>query len=236
MIVLTPEKARGLESAFDEESPFETGLLLHGFGATAEDLIPLARSFPVRRKWIFPQAPQELRWGGSLMGRAWFPRRQEELESAMSGAYFAELSERDPDGLASSAAALLELLQQEGVRLEESLVGGFSQGAMVSVELLLQAPAPVKGALLFSAALLARSRWTGSAPETSGPGRFVQSHGSEDTILPYEEGRALYELLDGSGWRGGFLSFRGGHEIPRDVVAEAKAALYEPEQGGSREG
>ncbi|MFW5812543.1 MAG: alpha/beta hydrolase [Alkalispirochaetaceae bacterium] len=227
-IVITPEEPQGMASAFDPESPYETGLLMHGFGATAEDLMSLAPSFPVRRRWIFPHGPQELRWGGSVVGRAWFPRRKDELEAAMSGAYFSDLSDHDPEGLDAAADELVALLEAQGARLGETLIGGFSQGAIMSVELLTRLPEAARGGVLFSGAVVAQSRWKLSAASPSvRPGRFVQSHGTGDQVLSFSQGRALYDLLDEAGWRGSFLAFDGGHEIPGRIVSEAARYLYE---------
>lgn len=226
----TADAPGAFEEAFSTESPFRGGILLHGFGANAEDLAPLAPLFPVREQWLLPHAPGQLEWGGMLYGRAWFPREKREIEAAMTGAYFNRLREQDPPGLSDSAQELLKLAEAHRLDWSDTLIGGFSQGAMVAVEVALSAPTPPKAVLLFSGSLIAESRWARLAGELAErgatPERFFQSHGNSDQVLPYDEGRALFDLLEEAGWRGSFVSFRGGHEIPSDVVREAHRQLY----------
>ncbi|MFP4302395.1 MAG: alpha/beta hydrolase [Spirochaetaceae bacterium] len=218
------------DEAFDPSAPFGAGIMLHGFGATGDDLAPLSPLFPVREQWLFPHAPGQIEWGGMLYGRAWFPREKRAMEAAMTGAYFNGLREQDPPGLSEAAGEVFELAEAHGVAWEETLLGGFSQGAMVAVEVALRAPTPPKGLLLFSGSLIAEKRWSVSAEELSRAGgrrgRFFQSHGKSDQILPFEEGRALFELLRSAGWEGSFVGFRGGHEIPPEVAREAYHQLY----------
>jgi phospholipase/carboxylesterase len=223
----TADAPGAFEEAFSPESPFAAGILLHGFGANANDLAPLAPLFPVRKVWLFPHAPGQIDWGGMLYGRAWFPREQREMEAAMTGAYFNSLREQDPPALSDSAREVLELAEAHNLDWEKTLLGGFSQGAMVAVEVALASPTPPKGVLLFSGSLIAEERWARLLRERGErPQRFFQSHGQSDQVLPYNEGRALFDLLEGAGWQGSFVSFRGGHEIPPDVVREAHGQLY----------
>ena len=231
LIRSTVDAAGALGDAFDGESPFEAGVLLHGFGANGEDLTSLSPLFPVRRLWLFPHAPAQLDWGGMVQGRAWFPREPRELEEAMTGVYFSRLREQDPSGLADSAEELLATARAEGVEWSRTILGGFSQGAMVALEVALRAPEPPKALLLFSGSLIAEERWRREAERVAEAGRapnlFFQSHGNSDYILPYPEGRGLFGLLRAAGWEGSFVSFNGGHEIPPDVVREAHRLLYE---------
>ena len=230
LITATTEDPGSFSDAFDGASPFENGILLHGFGAGGADLAALGPLFPVQRRWIFPHAPAEIGWGGMLYGRAWFPRDPQEIQDAMTGVYFKELRGHDPPGLSDSAEEVLELAEAHDVDWSTTLLGGFSQGAMVAVEAALRAPMPPKGVVLFSGALIAEDRWNRAAEELRsgkrGPERFFQSHGKSDQVLPFDEGHALFELLERAGWQGSFVAFRGGHEIPSEVAREAYQSLY----------
>mgnify|MGYP006272713555 CR=1 FL=1 len=224
------EEPKNLADAFDLRSPYAAGVLLHGFGASGEDLASLAPLFPVRDRWLFPHAPEALSFGGAVYGRGWFPRDPRAMEAALTGAYFSGLGEQDPPGLSQAASEVLEVADYHALNWGEAILGGFSQGAMVAVEVALRAPEPPKALLLFSGSIIAAERWKGAAAEAAEagalPSTFVQSHGTEDAVLPYQQGRALFDLLRGAGWNGGFLSFSGGHEIPPDVVREAHRVLY----------
>lgn len=230
LIYASAKEPGAFVEAFDQNAPFAAGIVLHGFGASGDDLASLSPLFPVREQWLFPHAPGQIEWGGMLYGRAWFPREKRAMESAMSGAYFSGLREQDPPGLSDAAVEVLELAQAKGLDWQETLLGGFSQGAMVAVEVAIRAPKPPKALLLFSGSLIAEERWSLAGEELGRTGRrpkaFFQSHGKSDQVLPFEEGRALFDLLQRAGWKGSFVGFRGGHEIPPDVVREAHQELY----------
>ena len=108
------------------------------------------------------------------------------------------------------------------------------------------APRPA-AALLISGALIADAWWdaaalrdTGAAPEKldsdDRPKRgsdlplnvpVFQSHGTEDTILPIEEGRALTERLAERGYPVTTVEFHDGHTIPAVAVEKARQFLLE---------
>lgn len=195
-----------------------TIVLSHGFGANMRDLVPLAAELGEEKyRFVFPQAPVTL--PGFPSGRAWFPREQHELEAFATGALFSDLSTYDPPGLAESAKELAQLLEYLDLRPENTVVGGFSQGAMIACELVLgQRWSRPAGLLVLSGSLVAGSRLQEAAAAVSGLPVF-QSHGDADTLLPIEQARALGDLLQSAGAKHTFLPFPGGHGIP-DVVID----------------
>jgi phospholipase/carboxylesterase len=75
-----------------------------------------------------------------------------------------------------------------------------------------------KGAILYSATLVNEEEWREKAKKKSFA--FIQSHGKNDTILPYELAENLFDMLVESGWKGDFNPFSGGHEIPMKIISE----------------
>jgi phospholipase/carboxylesterase len=197
-------------------------VVLHGFGANSADLYPLADELDPegRLSWYFPEAPYSIRYGGSPLGKAWFPRNEEQAVAAVEGMYFHGLEEMDPQGLRAAGAELIELLHSRGVAWERLILGGFSQGAMVAVEAAVQAGRPPADLLLFSGAAIAAERWQRELPKL-GRFEFFQSHGTADAILPLEGARRLYSLLEEAGGEAEFLQFDGGHGIPPEITERA---------------
>lgn len=150
-----------------------TGCLLHGFGASANDLMGLAPELGRARHWIFPHAPAPITVAGMSYGRAWFPRDEGELEQALYGGYFGNLRHLEPQGLRDAASEVRELLTLRDVDWSRLILGGFSQGAMVTAEILRQSladpslPMPAV-AILFSGALTAAGWWRGLSRDGSG--------------------------------------------------------------------
>ncbi len=211
-----------------------TGCLLHGFGAGANDLIGLAPELAVAGDWFLPHAPVEIAVAGMSYGRAWFPREPDRLQKALFGTYFQNLRAMEPSGLAESARLVRAMLDRKGVNWKKLILGGFSQGAMVAAEVLRQGlvnpVSPLPGVvLLFSGACIAESWWNGVADSSGTSGsahvRVFQSHGREDSILPFAEGVAMAEQLGRAGFPVEFTEFDGGHAIPRPILEEGARFL-----------
>lgn len=210
-------------------------VMLHGFGATAQDLVPLAAEIGLFRRWWFPQAPYPITVMGMRYGQAWFPRDETAMETAVYGSYFTNLRSLEPRGLTESAREIALLLDESRIPPESVVLGGFSQGAMVSAEyarLCLHEGRPLPRALvLLSGALIGERLWRdGASPRPDASRRATavpvfQSHGRSDTVLPYTEGEALREILEQTGFSVRFLPFEGGHEIPGSVVTEVRDVL-----------
>ena len=206
-------------------SPKQYGILLHGFGADAEDLLPLTEVLDPDRRltWLVPEAPVSFQDYGFPGGRAWFPGSVQELSQALFGGYFSKLGALDPPGLHNGAVLLRNTFRGVASDGELSVLAGFSQGAMVATDAVLTGVLQPAALLLFSGTVIAHERWRAAVPPVS-PSLF-QSHGHDDPILPYSGAEALYELLRAKGFPTRFHGFPGGHMIPPEVVAEAAEVL-----------
>lgn len=186
-------------------------VLLHGFGADAGDLFPLADLLDPSGEWTFvhPQAPHEVPIGPGWTGRGWFPISVRDLETGV------DFSQVRPPGLDQSAAMVSELIFE--LDLETCVLGGFSQGAMVATEVALENPRDANGLVLWSGTLLDEPGWSRKMSALEGK-KFLQAHGVADQVLPIGLAQKLFDMLKAGGADGGFLQFAGGHEIPMPVI------------------
>lgn len=230
-----------LSRAAGRSRPVESELvvcLLHGFGASAQDLVPLSAEIGIARRWLFPHAPVPINVAGMSYGRAWFPREKSDLEAAMFGGYFLSLRAVEPPGLTEAAWEVRSFLEAQRISWDRLVLGGFSQGAMVAAELLRLAVVTgasfPRAAMLYSGALVAQSWWTEAhraaddrSTETlaSRSGQplppVLAFHGRRDSILPYAEGEALRDELQGLGFSVEWNDFDGGHEIPDYAIGRS---------------
>ena len=194
-------------------------VVLHGFGADADDLAPLGRALDPagERDWHFIRAPLELQYGGVAYGRAWFPDTPQEMAQALQGSYFSALEQLDPPGLQRSGQQVLEYIDHHDLGQRTLLIGGFSQGSMVALECVLQRTAASAGLFLLSGGLIAAERTARQARAVRGC-RFLQSHGSTDPVLPYSSARALHQTLLEAAWDGELVTFDGGHTVPDQLL------------------
>ena len=199
-----------------------TLVLLHGFGAPGDDLVALAQflgpNAPSTR-FVFPEAPLEL---GGLYGdsRAWWLLDLARLEDQLRRGVPRDPTEI-PAGLEGARTHVTRLLDQLQARFsiadDQLVVGGFSQGAMLSLDVALHRAAPPAGLVLMSGTLIAETEWTQRMPTLKGV-PIVMSHGKHDPLLPYAIAETLRDKLIAAGAKVDWHPFLGGHEIPQAVL------------------
>ncbi len=184
--------------------PFPTVLALHGYGASAHDLLGLAPQLR-RGELVFlcPQGPLTLENGPGQRGYAWFPI--------------------DPSGQVSAPALIgargaLEGFLEDAMKIhpidpERIVVMGFSQGGVMAYDLALGRPDRFK-------ALVALSSWLpdtvlqGLAPD---PARAALStlliHGTRDPMIAIDNARKAKSALESLGIHVAWGEYEMGHEI-----------------------
>jgi phospholipase/carboxylesterase len=230
---LGPLTCRIVDTVRDGATPDLLVVLCHGFGAPGTDLVPLAEEMcgarPAlvgRTRFVFPQAPVELGGMGFYDARAWWMIDIERFATAQRQGRLAEMADEVPEGLDAARkqlrAAVEELLR--GTRLDAShlVLGGFSQGSMVTTDLALRMDDAPAGLVVFSGTLLNQADWARRAPRRRGL-RVVQSHGRQDPLLPFANAELLRDLLVTSGLEVDFLPFDGAHTITAEGLEKAAA-------------
>jgi len=203
-------------------------VLLHGFGAPGTDLVSLWRVLDVPRgtRFVFPAAPLDLSYAyGMGDARAWWMIDMAALDAAVRSGTFREFGKEIPEGLADSRAKLIATLDAIEARMKPSalMLGGFSQGAMLSLDVALHTTRPIASLALMSGTLLAEEVWAPLLAARKGL-PVVQSHGTHDPILPFVVAEKLRDRLTAAGLEVDFVPFRGQHEIP-PVVLQTLGAL-----------
>lgn len=217
-----------LEALVFDESPKAkvTVLFLHGYGADAYDLASLRGELNLVPKpnWQFAQGPLQVEIGPGFYGRAWFPIDIEAHELAMRTGQDLSYAEKSPRGMAEAKAKVLNFLDAQNISSENLILGGFSQGAMLALNVALHLKSRPLGLALLSSTLTEKSEILRLAKASPGF-RFFQSHGEADGILPFSGAEALRGVLVEAGWDDIWSPFNGGHEIPRSVLRDLSSYL-----------
>lgn len=200
-------------------------VLLHGFGAPGDDLVPLARVFnlPPSVRFIFPIAPltPELGMPGA---RAWWQLDLEQITRDQALGKGRNIHEV-PKGLSEAHLALQSCLtalhHDWKIPFEKIILGGFSQGAMLACDTVLRSRENIAGLVLLSTAIIALDEWKPLMAQRKGLPIF-QSHGTEDPILPFQTATTLRGLFHSVGLEVTWQEFVGGHEIPPMVLKELR--------------
>jgi phospholipase/carboxylesterase len=195
-------------------------LLCHGFGAPGDDLVGLASAIDAGPgvRWFFPAAPHTL----AGAGRAWWNIDLERRITLGARGQADQLRLETPDGLVSARAALeatLAVLERDhGVSRDRLIIGGFSQGAMVTTELALAAEVPFAGLAILSGTLLSQDRWAAAAHARGASIHALMAHGRRDPLLRFADAEALRTLLEEGGASVDWVEHGGQHEIPPVVL------------------
>ena len=201
-------------------------VFLHGFGAPGTDLVPLGRALGLEGvSFAFPEAPLDL---GPMFGfgRAWWRIDPMRLQQAMLTGVPWDLSTEHPPALPQVREQVVRMLDvlEERLRPSKLILGGFSQGAMLSTDVALHDARPLAGVVLLSGTLLAASEWTPRMKERANT-PFFQSHGTQDMTLDYGGAEALRDALGDADVPLTFVDFAGGHEIPPRVLVALRTFL-----------
>ena len=211
-----------VSAMWEDERGATAVIVLHGWGAPGDDLVPLAQA--LRRpgvRFFVPAAPLPEMGGG----RAWWhldpTTRPPHAESDLLPAGF----KPNAAVLAARAAVqgLIATVVERYAPASLALVG-FSQGAMLSIDVALAGTPGVERVVAMSGVLLADSVPGLSAPRASRP-RFLLSHGRQDPVVPFASGARAQELLEKHGFAVAWRPFNGMHEIPPAVLAEVRQFL-----------
>ena len=191
------------------EGPFPTLFLLHGWGASAHDLLRLAPLLHGGRALVLcPQGPVVVPIGGGERGYGWFP-----LVPGLPP---------DVEAFRHGAGMLRRFVEHARDRYPVDpravVVGGFSQGGTMAYDLALRDPARFSG-------LIALSSWLPALliddlprlPEHEQLPALV-IHGTADPMIDVERARESREGLRGLGVGITYRELDMGHEIRPEAL------------------
>lgn len=201
-------------------------VIFHGYGADANDLFDLSQHMDPNGafNWIFPNGPLEIPIAPGFFGRAWFPIDIEAHEAAAQKGKGVDYSNQRMKGMDEALEKALSFLQALDFKPNTDILGGFSQGSMMSVEIATRLPVSPKALLIFSGALVDSQNLQNYEALFRGA-RIYQSHGAQDTVLPVLGAKKLYDSLKKMGANIQWHEFHGGHEIPFEVLSRAAQFL-----------
>ncbi len=219
----------GIVRPVDREAQIEClAVLCHGFGAGGDDLVGLAgevlQVLPPDHNvmMVFPAAPLSLEDQGMPGGRAWWLLSIQRLISALEDGRFELVREEEPAGIDDARQKLCvcieTALQMSDLDASRLLLGGFSQGAMLSMDVACRGlPTPPAAMCLYSGCLICERQWRSTASKLESTDIF-QSHGRLDPVLPLQTGKWLTELLAACGCNVDYFEFNGVHTIPMEAI------------------
>jgi phospholipase/carboxylesterase len=193
------------------DGPFPTIFMLHGWGASAHDLIGLAPILHGGRALVLcPQGPVAIEPGPNMIGYGWFP-----------------IAPGQPPDLTAirMAQGLLEIFIDDAcekypVDRTRLVLAGFSQGGFMAYQIALADPERYAG-------LMALSSWLppeiadGLAPQPAHERlQTLVVHGSKDPMVPIDRAYASRDLLLRLKVPTVFREYEMAHEIRPEALRE----------------
>ena len=201
---------RGLIVEPDEYDPgreYPLIILLHGYGSNMSDLAGLTPAIS-RTEYIFvcPNAPMPLDLGMGQTGYAW---------ANFYGDSYTQEALASEDKLMDY---LEDVEARYRVRQDQLILGGFSQGGMMTYQIGLSRPERFAGLFALSAMVKEPDIIRPRLPERRDHALFV-AHGTHDMIATLEAGRGSRDLLREWGYTPEYHEYDGmAHEIRQEVI------------------
>ena len=172
-------------------------VLLHGWGADAQDLVPvgqlLTEGFKESFEIVSLSAPQPHPSGS---GRQWYPLYPHEWEQV-------------PNAVLNLESRLNNLCFEK-ITLDKTLLMGFSQGGAMALEL----ASRNKFEGVFALSSYPHPEWQPSKDMAP----VFLSHGNMDQVVPPEASKKSLDILRKNGIQSELYFFDGGHEINNDLI------------------
>lgn len=189
-------------------------LLLHGIGSNEEDLFGLGQYLDERLLIASARAPLSL--GPNSYG--WF-----DIEFTPRG-MIANMAQAGKS-LELLAKFLDELIEIYGVDERRVYVGGFSQGAMMSLALAVTRSQKIAGVVAMSGRFPSQVLEQNPVKDKLKGMKMLVTHGIYDQVLPIEYGREARRILERLEAQLTYKEYAMGHEVNMECLQDASAWL-----------
>ena len=183
--------------SLNSESATNRLVLLHGWGADAQDLIPVGKlltdGFTDRFDIVSFSAPQPHPSG---FGKQWYPLYPHEWDKV-------------PNAVMDLERRLNKLCFKQ-IPLNKTLLLGFSQGGAMALELATRN----KFECVFALSSYPHPEWQPLKDMTP----VFLCHGNMDEVVPKEASQKSFDILKKNEIKSELYFFEGGHEINKDLI------------------
>ena len=198
-LVIQPE-------GYSPEAEYPLVLLLHGFGASMNDLAGLCPAIDVEGYlYACPNAPLPFQLGPGHVGYGWMPPR---------GDGTAEDVKRAEDLLETFFD---EVMEQYRVPPGRVVLMGFSQGGAMTYRCGLPRPDKFAGLVALSASMSDPEELKDRLPSERSQPIFI-AHGTYDELASVERARDTRAFLEAQGYLPDYKEYPMGHEISQEVL------------------
>jgi phospholipase/carboxylesterase len=201
-------------------NPTASVIWLHGLGASGHDFEPVVPELGLPAdaavRFIFPHAPNlPVTINGGMRMPAWYDIKAMDIDRVV-----------DKEQLMASSDAVARLVDQEierGVKSENIVIAGFSQGGAVAYELGLSYPKRLAGIIALSTYFATAKTVKVSEANRGIPIKIY--HGTFDPMVPESLGQMSVEKLKELGFSPSYQTFPMEHSVCMEEIVDIGSFL-----------
>ena len=154
---------------------------LHGLGADGHDFEPIVNELTLTQniRFIFPHAPSiPVSINNGMVMPAWYDIRLPQIDKG-----------QDDEGIKKSQQSILALIEREierGIKSENIILAGFSQGGAIALHTALRYEKPIAGIMALSTYLPLAYTVEKEINKKNKNTPILIAHGTLDPVVPYQ--------------------------------------------------
>jgi len=198
-------------------NPSVAVIWLHGLGADGNDFVPIASELdltgcpPIR--FIFPSAPSmPITWNSGYVMPAWYDISGSDL-----------VSKQDSQGIAKSAVSISELIDDQfksGIKYENIVLAGFSQGCAMALHTGLSFQHKLAGIVALSGYLPLADTFKSTAHSANQSTPIYMAHGTADPVVVIKRGEDSRDLLSSLGYKVEWHTYPMQHSVHPNEISD----------------
>jgi phospholipase/carboxylesterase len=194
------------------ENPVGCVIWMHGLGADASDFEPIVPMLPLNQplRFVFPNAPiRPITVNGGAEMRGWYDI--DPSSSVVGG-----------DDINESAAAIKALVENEianGLKSNQIVLAGFSQGGVIALELGLSTDHKMAGIMALSTYVHDHQRLTDRVGFANIDTPIFMAHGINDPVIPITRAITSRQTLLDLAYPVEWQEYAMGHQVcPQEIT------------------
>ena len=186
---------------------------LHGLGADGHDFEPIVDELTLTHniRFIFPHAPSiPVSINNGMVMPAWYDIRLPQIDQA-----------QDAEGIKKSEQSILALIEREierGIKSENIILAGFSQGGAIALHTALRYEKPLAGIMALSTYLPLADTAENEINEQNKHTPILIAHGTLDPVVPYQLAIDTQTTLNQFGFSTELKKYKMEHSVCAEEI------------------
>ena len=186
---------------------------LHGLGADGHDFEPIVNELNLQQpvRFIFPHAPSmPVSINNGIVMPSWYDIRSPQIDKV-----------QDAEGIKKSQQLIIELIEREierGIKTDNIIIAGFSQGGAIALHTALRYEKPLAGIMALSTYLPLLDTVEKEVCDENKSIPIFIAHGENDSVIPLPLSTATNIFLQKLNYSTEFKTYPMEHSVCPDEI------------------